>query len=377
MQVHTSVRAPYRPDVEFVERKGPGHPDSLSDRSAETLANRLARHFLAETGTLRHFNVDKALFASGSVEVGFGGGRVIRPARLVVAGKVDLREAPPDPAELEAGLEAELHRLLPAARERAFDVEVWLSPSSVDLAPLVSGRHVPRANDTSLAVVSWPRSPLEQAVHAVSDALAGPRFRATVPIGPDIKVMGRRIGDDVGMTVAAATIAEAISDRATYDDTVEAVAAEASRVAADVLSRPVKVAVNQASDVPYLTLSGSSVEAGDDGQVGRGNRFGGLITPHRPMSLEACAGKHPSAHVGKVYHAAAFDLAQALLEVGAGEATVMLLSRIGASITEPDTVAVQTVQPLSAHLVAELARTVLVDWEARTRRLVEGAYELF
>ena len=55
----------------------------------------------------------------------------------------------------------------------------------------------------------------------------------------------------------------------------------------------------------------------------------------------------------------------------------MLLSRIGASITEPDTVAVQTVQPLSARLVAELARTVLVDWEARTRRLVEGAYELF
>ncbi len=360
-----------------MERKGPGHPDSLADAAAEELANLLARHFLAEAGHLRHFNVDKALFASGSVEVGFGGGRVIRPARLVVAGKVDLRVAPPDLSRLEADLVAALHRLLPAADEDAFGVEVWLSPSSVDLVPLVSGRAVPRANDTSLAVVSWPRSPLEEAVHTVSDALVASEFRDTVPIGPDVKVMGRRVGDEVGMTVAAAVLAEEVAGLGDYEAAVDAVAAEASRVASELLSRPVEVVVNQASDVPYLTLSGSSVEAGDDGQVGRGNRFGGLITPHRPMSMEACAGKHPAAHVGKVYHAAAFDLAQALLEVGAEEVTVMMLSRIGAAVTDPDTVVVQTVQPLPDGLVAELAHTVVADWEARTRRLIDGCYELF
>ena len=35
----------------------------------------------------------------------------------------------------------------------------------------------------------------------------------------------------------------------------------------------------------YLTVTGTSAEAGDDGEVGRGNRANGLITPHRPMSL--------------------------------------------------------------------------------------------
>ena len=42
----------------------------------------------------------------------------------------------------------------------------------------------------------------------------------------------------------------------------------------------------------YLTVTGTSAEAGDDGQVGRGNRVNGLITPGRPMSLEAAAGKN-------------------------------------------------------------------------------------
>jgi S-adenosylmethionine synthetase len=34
---------------------------------------------------------------------------------------------------------------------------------------------------------------------------------------------------------------------------------------------------------------------------GRGNRVGGLITPCRPMTLEAAAGKNAAMHVGKSY----------------------------------------------------------------------------
>ena len=292
-----------------------------------------------------------------------------------------MRIAAPDPGDLEEGLRKELTRLLPEAGTDAFEVEVWLSPSSVDLAPVLSGRdgQVPLANDTSLAVVSWPRSALERAVHAVSAALTAPAFQARVPVGPDVKVMGRRVGDDVALTVAAAMLARRLSSVADYEEAVQAVAGEAAAVASEILGRSTEVVVNQAdrASVPYLTLSGSSAEAGDDGQVGRGNRFGGLITPQRPMSMEACAGKNPAAHVGKTYHAAAFDLAQSLLEVGAGEVTVALLSRIGSPVTEPDVVAIETVQPIPERLAAELVRSCLADWEARVRRLMEGDYELF
>jgi S-adenosylmethionine synthetase len=87
----------------------------------------------------------------------------------------------------------------------------------------------------------------------------------------------------------------------------------------------------------YLTVTGLSAEAGDDGQVGRGNRVNGLITPYRPMSLEAAAGKNPVAHVGKLYNVMANRVAHAVvMEVPeVDEAYCYLLSRIGHPIADP------------------------------------------
>lgn len=66
------------------------------------------------------------------------------------------------------------------------------------------------------------------------------------------------------------------------------------------------MAVNTADDPDsgyvYLTVTGTSAESGDDGQAGRGNRANGLITPFRPMTLEAVAGKNPITHVGTLYN---------------------------------------------------------------------------
>jgi len=74
----------------------------------------------------------------------------------------------------------------------------------------------------------------------------------------------------------------------------------------------VNLADSPAAGSVYLTVTGTSAEAGDDGQVGRGNRINGLITPCRPMSLEAAAGKNPVSHVGKIYNVVAHQIAEAL-----------------------------------------------------------------
>jgi len=75
----------------------------------------------------------------------------------------------------------------------------------------------------------------------------------------------------------------------------------------------------------------------DDGQVGRGNRLNGLITPGRAMSLEAAAGKNPVGHVGKIYNvlaaAMAREICEALPEVE--QASVQLVSQIGRPVSEP------------------------------------------
>ena len=93
----------------------------------------------------------------------------------------------------------------------------------------------------------------------------------------------------------------------------------------------------ETADSVYLTVTGLSAEAGDDGQVGRGNRVNGLITPYRPMSLEAAAGKNPVTHVGKLYNLMASRIAHAVVAgvPGVNEANCTLLSQIGRPIDAP------------------------------------------
>ena len=119
---------------------------------------------------------------------------------------------------------------------------------------------------------------------------------------------------------------------------VESIAQE---IAQGLTNQNVNVFLNTADDEEngsvYITVTGTSAEAGDDGEIGRGNRVNGLITPYRPMSLEAAAGKNPVSHIGKIYNTAATDMAERIVnEVEeVEEAYVYLVSQIGKPITEP------------------------------------------
>jgi len=383
MKLSITRRSSYSPTVEFVERKGTGHPDTICDHLAEELARELATEYLAHTGAVQHFNVDKAILAAGSVDVGFGGGTHIRPSRLVLVGKADSLQAwAPDPEDLAVRYKDKLLALLPEATPEAFNVEVWLNQSSADLASVVNSRQddVPLANDTSFAAVSLPRSPLENTVHQVETTLNSEDFQARLPIGRDIKVMGARMDGTAHVTVACPVLARRVTTRAEYDDILGHVAAAAGRIAAEDLGPGVAIKVNQADqdDSPYLTLTGTSAEAGDDGQVGRGNRFGGLITPYRPMSLEAAAGKNPAAHVGKTYHAVAADIAARLgAETAITESTIRMLSSIGRPVSDPEAVHIEAVGDAAPDQVRAIVAECLADWRGVRDRLIAGHYQLY
>jgi S-adenosylmethionine synthetase len=160
-------------------------------------------------------------------------------------------------------------------------------------------------------------------------------------IGEDIKVMGTRRERQLELTVACAVVGRHVIDLADYGAKKQHVGLLALEAARTVTDAPLSVFVNAADgETPesvYLTVTGLSAEAGDDGQVGRGNRVNGLITPYRPMSLEAAAGKNPITHVGKLYNVMANRVAQAVVadvpEVQ--DAYCYLLSRIGDPITDP------------------------------------------
>lgn len=383
MNLSLTSRLPYAPSVEFVERKGVGHPDTICDRLADDLARKLAADYIKHTGQVQAFNVDKAILAAGAVDIGFGGGTHLEKARLVLVGKADSSHGwAPDPEELAVEFKGRLLDLLPDADPDAFVVEVWLSQSSVDLAAVLSGpaTEAPLANDTSFAAVSLPRSPLEEAVHRVEHHLNTDTFRHVVPVGRDIKVMGARVEDEATLTIAVPVMAHKVTGRAEYDEVIDAVRASAAREASEVFGGHVQIRVNQADqdDSLYLTMTGTSAEAGDDGQVGRGNRFGGLITPYRPMSLEAAAGKNPAAHVGKTYHAVGYDITQRMLaETEADEVTIRMLSSIGHPVTEPQAVHIEHSGHADEAATIAIVNECLHDWAGVTDRLIAGHYELF
>jgi S-adenosylmethionine synthetase len=95
----------------------------------------------------------------------------------------------------------------------------------------------------------------------------------------------------------------------------------------------------------YLTVTGTCAEAGDSGQVGRGNNVVGVIPLNRPMSSEAAAGKNPVSHVGKIYNALCYRIANRVMDDvgGVKEVYVWLLSQIGKPINEPSVVSAQIV----------------------------------
>lgn len=332
--------------VEMCEHKGVGHPDTITDAVCEAVARELVRTYEREFGSPMHFNVDKGLLVGGRSAPRFGGGEVLDRPKLIVCGRASNPGGRLDLAQLVVSSASNwLDANLQAGSSR-FRLSSEVKEGSANLQQ-VFGRKTVRANDTSFGVGFAPLSVLERKVIALAEALASPKLREQIPAaGQDFKVMGLRNRREFNFTVAIALIDRHISSLADYfaaKDRIRAILQTSvdaeDRIALNQLDNP--DAKNE-QDI-YLTVTGLSAEMGDDGQVGRGNRVNRLITPGRPMSLEAAAGKNPYSHVGKIYNVLAHRIARRVCEQvpEVKEATIRLLSTVGRPIDEPQMAAVE------------------------------------
>ena len=334
--------------VEIVERKGLGHPDSLCDGIVEEISVRLSEEYLKETGMILHHNVDKMLIAAGEAEVDFGGGKITKPIFLDLAGRAIAKYG---------GKEFDVHGIAEAtARDylkkncRYLDVDndvkvmCNIGRGSADLVDGFSRKNKKSSNDTSFGTGFAPFTVLEQTVLELENHLNSTDVKTRIPsIGEDIKVMGMRQENDIKVTVAIAYVAKHIAGLEAYKEAKARTLEEARKVVEKFEGdHKIEVLINTLDDYDkpsvYITATGLSAENGDDGSVGRGNRVNGLITPMRPMSLEAAAGKNPVTHVGKIYNTAAFRIARDVAETYSGDVRdceVYLLSQIGKPISEP------------------------------------------
>lgn len=333
--------------VEIVERKGLGHPDTICDALSEEFSIALSNFYIEKFGRILHHNVDKALLVGGRALPTFGGGKMLEPIRFIIVGRVTTEfEGVKVPAEdlmkESAGrwINKNFRFLKP---EEHILFELLIRPGSPDLTSLFKrGENIPLANDTSFGVGYAPLSKLENAVYNLEKHINGGDFKKNHPeVGEDVKVMGIRFGDKYYFTVSIAFNSILVSSLNDYVEKKSMVKKEIEDYLESTLEGKFSVIINAADDeeaeAVYITLTGTSAEGGDDGQVGRGNRANGLITPMRPMSLEALSGKNPVSHVGKLYNVVARDVAKRIIREieEVEEAYVYLVSEIGSPITEP------------------------------------------
>jgi len=318
-------------NLEMAELKGEGHPDTICDTLCELSSKALSQYYLKHFNQVLHHNVDKGLLVAGTSKPEFKGGKTIDPIKIIIAGrattKVEDKKIPAEKIIIDT-----CNSYLKKFDLAKFKVSAEIKPGASNLKGIAK-KHV--ANDTSFGVSHYPYSKLEQLILDVDKFIASLRKQYKA-IGRDIKIMGLKEKNKISLTIAIAFIGKYIKDMDDYIKTKKEIQSKISK------KFKVFAEINTLDDYKdvssvYLTVSGLSSEQGDDGQVGRGNRYNGLITPYKPMSLEAVSGKNIY-HPGKLYQILAFEIAKDLVKEGADYAEVKILSQIGASLDNPQSI---------------------------------------
>ena len=372
--------------IEMVERKGLGHPDSLCDGIAEAVSVALCKEYKRKCGMILHHNTDKVQLIAGRSNPEYGGGEVISPICILLGGRAtrefEGEEIAVDTVAIRAAREY-LRNLRNLDMDSHVVVDSKLGMGSSDLLTVFQGegkdRAIPIANDTSFGVAHAPFSETESIVlNAENKVMAEYRDRE-LAIGEDMKIMALREKDRITLTVGDAFVSKYVDDYQHYTDTKQRLNDFVNRVAETHTNREVTTQVNMADtrDSVYLTVTGTSAEMGDDGATGRGNRCNGLITPSRPISMEATSGKNPVNHTGKIYNLLANKIANEVVDSvdDIQEVYIKLLSEIGRRIDDPKVATAQIVpkSDVNPGVAEKKVGRIIDDWLSNIAEITEMA----
>lgn len=361
-------------NFQVVERKGMGHPDTLVDELAAKMNAAYARYCLKNFGIILTHDNDKLHLVGGRVDVGFGSGTLVAPIQLFLNGRVTsafagqeipvreiYQEAIANHMELVFGglinpitdLTLNWHLRQDSSPGRLRETMGYrarmFAPTCKEEVRGYDG--ILRCNDTSMGSGFAPLNILELAVIAVETGLNSPEFKTKHSfLGTDIKIMARRFGTTCHVTACLPQIARYVPNVAAYRDNVQVVAEYIHRRFAELLpGHEIVFRYNTRDDYEnmslYLTVTGSAIDSGDCGAIGRGNRFCGFISPQRPLNLEGMCGKNEVYHVGLLYNVAAQRAAEALYAATGEYYEVTLVGESGQPLLEPATILVRTACP--------------------------------
>lgn len=203
--------------VEMVERKGVGHPDSICDAIMDRVSVELSKEYISQFGRILHHNIDKAFLVAGDAETRFGGGAIKEPMRLVFGDRatygINGRELPIREIAIRTAkhwIRENLRFVDPGGADDQdgphVTYQLELKPGSAELVDIFS-RDTTGANDTSAAVGYWPMTETERVVRETEQYINSRTFKEEFPeAGEDVKVMGVRLGPELRLTAAVAFV---------------------------------------------------------------------------------------------------------------------------------------------------------------------------
>ncbi len=355
---------------EFIERKGAGHPDTLADALAEHLSVNYSNYTLKKFGAVLHHNFDKVSLLGGCSFVSFGKGYLLSPIRVLLNGrastqfgneKIPLRKLLTNwtkdffkrklpMIDLDEDLEFHYNLssksspgrkslVIEASDEKKSEKsgQYWFQPRNLGDIPEL--KHLV-ANDTSLGVGYAPRTQLEQIVLEIENTLNSLAFKKKNQwIGSDIKIMGFRFSNDIFITICVPQLANFVKNIEDYKSNIATIKDAINMIGKSYSVNKFEVNLNVRDDYElgnlYLTAIGSSIESGDEGIVGRGNRINGVISPLKPMSMEGSCGKNPVYYAGKLYYIAAEEIAKKVYKKFRISNEVYIVSQVGRELVDP------------------------------------------
>lgn len=391
MQIETgNYSSPSSKHLEVVERKGIGHPDTVADQLAEITSIAFTKYCLEEFGYPLAHNVDKIGLMGGKSYIDYEVGRLEKPIRVLLNGRLTRDFAGREIPVLDIVLQAMKTQLGKALPELDVDTQVRFIDESTDYSKYSYKFHprgvedVPElqdayASDTVAVVSTYPNTPTENITLALEgffyDRDGKPRFS---DIGQDIKVMVRRIGRDYKITLAVPFFAKDIKNESAYWSRKDDIEKQLFMFARELLSEAnsVQLFVNTQDNfrhkrnepLParalYLVTTGGALDFGEEGFVGRGNNRHGIIPSMRPYTMEAPYGKNPKYHAGKVLAVVADNIAVEIGERFECETEVWIMPNNSDPLLKPSFVVVNTSEIIDRKEIEDIAHNVLSrsDW---------------
>ena len=392
-------------NYEIVERKGKGHPDTLSDTLAERLSNAYSKYTLNHFGAVLHHNFDKVGMMGGKCEVEFGHGKMLEPIRVLLNGRASSKFG---------NVSIDVKKILINETRKFFkeyfpmlnfdkDVRIlyevsegsspggvkgkeskrhkWFEPESLD--DLSELKHL-NCNDTSMGCAFYGYNILENIIYSLESLLNSQEYKKTNPwIGSDIKIMGFRDKEEINITMCVPQLCmyvhnseEYLKNKSKVENDIKEYVKRIYPEATLNLFVNTRDKIDEKNTDLYITFTGSSIEMGDEGFVGRGNRMGGLITPRRFYTMEGICGKNPIYHTGKMYCVASYLISKKIYEETGANCSVEMIGQSGQSLSEPWKMTIYTDKNVSSDVCDKICREILDNFDKVSVGIINGEYPL-